>query len=355
MDSEATAKPTLLVTGANGVVGSRLCQEALAKGYRVVAAIRPKGEDGTVIPSRELRMLKMKYREALHIVPLELPDAAQCRSIFDVHPEITHVVHAAGLSGGYDMSAAQKIDAVNREGTIVLAHAANTHAKNTQQHVPFHFISSAEALRYADNPDQVVEMPGRCYRTYAKSKFEASEWLKQYGNGLSQLDISISYPSALLARKPKVNLAGNMLGKANKMENLVEAYSAGQLYSDTNRARELTFTGLGNYIRDVLAAIETPPSKGVKEYGIEIDHRLTLGELADTIAEVADEFYAHPDYETARSKPDMSLQETPKPKPTARFQYPDLPRPPNAPPHEKTSIYDVLVAQCANISGRVLV
>jgi nucleoside-diphosphate-sugar epimerase len=354
MDSRANITPTLLVTGANGVVGGRLCEEALAKGYHVVAAIRPKGEDGTVIPTRELRMLKMKYRDVLHIVPLELPDAAQCQSIFDAHPEITHVVHAAGLSGGYDISAADKIDAVNREGTIVLAQAANTHAKNTQQHVPFHFISSVEALRYADNPDQILEIPGRCYRTYAKSKFEASEWLKQHGSGLPQLDISISYPSALLARKPKVNLAGNMLSKANKMENLVEAYTAGQLYSETNRSRALAFTGLGNFIRDVFAAIEAPPSKGVKEYGIEIDHHLTLGEFADTIAEVADEFFAHPDYETARSLPDVSLKDTPKPMPTARFIYPDLPSPPNAPPHEKTSIYDVLVAQCANVSGRVL-
>ena len=83
---------SILVSGGAGYIGSHTCVELLEAGYDIVAA------DNLCNSSREaLRRVEEITGKAVPFVEADLCDPAAVRALFEQYPDITAVVHFAGL------------------------------------------------------------------------------------------------------------------------------------------------------------------------------------------------------------------------------------------------------------------
>jgi GDP-4-dehydro-6-deoxy-D-mannose reductase len=102
----------ILVTGADGFVGSRMVPKLVSEGHTVTAAVHPSAPD----PAARLGEVAGR----VSIVALELPSAASIREA--LAPGFDAVLHLAALASGSD---ARKDPAaawrINAEGTAILA------------------------------------------------------------------------------------------------------------------------------------------------------------------------------------------------------------------------------------------
>ncbi len=158
----------LLVTGANGFIGSALTDQALALGWEVTAAVRP-GSDCTYLRDSRLRFVHLPYDS-----PQTLAQVLRRQGRFD------YVAHIAGTT-----KALRREDyfRVNADYTRHLAEAlAEEHLRPKR----FLFLSSLAALGPATasaervRPDQVP----RPVTTYGASKRAAEEYLEALGERL---------------------------------------------------------------------------------------------------------------------------------------------------------------------------
>jgi nucleoside-diphosphate-sugar epimerase len=116
-------KETVLVTGANGFVGSRLCRRLIADGYRVIAGVR-RGCDDSLIEE-----LNLEYRYGDINQPETLPAMIE---------NIDYIIHNAGLTKARSIEQFMK---VNHEGTRHLLLAAEKNKKIKK----FIYVSSLAA------------------------------------------------------------------------------------------------------------------------------------------------------------------------------------------------------------------
>ena len=152
----------ILVTGADGFVGSWLVPRLVAAGHEVVAAIRP----GEV--SDELRARRDHCAEAGRIVELELADS---ESIASVMSEVFDaVVHLAAVSsvreGGRDPAATWQINAV---ATALLADQMGT-CKVSGADPLLLYVSTAEVYGPASPTPRLETDPTCPVSVYAASK-----------------------------------------------------------------------------------------------------------------------------------------------------------------------------------------
>ncbi len=117
-------KPTALITGANGFVGSRLCRKLIAEGFRVIAGVR-----------------KTADRSLLKDVPVEYRygDVTQPETLPGMVTGIDYIVHNAGVVKARSRDG---YFAVNERGTRNLCSAVAQHNPTVKRVV---LVSSAAA------------------------------------------------------------------------------------------------------------------------------------------------------------------------------------------------------------------
>lgn len=152
----------LLITGANGFVGSHLAEMALGNGFEVFAAVRKTSD--------------LQYLENLKVT-LVYPDYRNVNSVtalLDQHG-ITHIAHVAGMTKG---RTAQDYTEANATVTVSLARAALAAKISIQKFV---FVSSMAVMGPRNAELQMTEdTPPEPVTLYGKSKWLAEQYLEQY-------------------------------------------------------------------------------------------------------------------------------------------------------------------------------
>lgn len=139
----------MLITGANGFVGSRLCRKLIDEGYNVIAGVR-EGCDGTY-----LAPLDVEYR---------FGDVTKPETLTDMVAGMDYIVHSAGLVKATRQAMFYE---VNQAGTRNLLDAAATLPGLKK----FILISSAAGSGPSDkNHPRTEDMPPEPLTTYGRSK-----------------------------------------------------------------------------------------------------------------------------------------------------------------------------------------
>ncbi|HSR31780.1 MAG TPA: NAD-dependent epimerase/dehydratase family protein, partial [Anaerolineae bacterium] len=148
----------VLVTGANGFVGSHLTEALLARGYRVRCMVR-RSSDLTYIRDLPVEWAFTDVRETE-----ELRQACQ---------GVDAICHCAALTRAMDQETFMR---VNAQGTEALARAATEAAPNLQR---FLFVSSQAAAGPSQGPSDLLDetREPRPLNWYAKSKYAAEQAL----------------------------------------------------------------------------------------------------------------------------------------------------------------------------------
>ncbi len=148
----------VLVTGANGFVGSHLTEALLAREYRVRCMVRESSD------VQYIEHLPVEWAHA------DLRDAGQLRRACQ---DVDIVCHCAALTRAVDEETFLR---VNARGTEALARAAMEASPGLQR---FLYISSQGAAGYADGPDDYLDesrLP-RPLDWYGRSKLAAEQAL----------------------------------------------------------------------------------------------------------------------------------------------------------------------------------
>ncbi len=143
-------RPTILITGANGFVGARLCRKFLDEGFEVIAGIRQSSD------LSQLEELNVIYRYGDICKPETLPAMVT---------GVDYIIHNAGI-----VKAKQKSTFfdVNEKGTRSLFNAITEHNPHVKKVL---YISSLAAAGPSDGmPPRTEEDPPNPITVYGRSK-----------------------------------------------------------------------------------------------------------------------------------------------------------------------------------------
>lgn len=164
-------KPTLLVTGASGFVGSHVIDAC--QGYKIIAA---SNEEQTY-----------KNHEDVTSVILDITDPSQVTDLIKKYkPE--YILHLAGIAISWEKDIRKLFD-INTFGTMHIYDAVVASLEDDANYTPkIVYVSSAEVYGNTDNQTSITEIsPLRPMNPYAASK-AAAEALSSayvYGKGLN--------------------------------------------------------------------------------------------------------------------------------------------------------------------------
>ncbi|SEA51185.1 Nucleoside-diphosphate-sugar epimerase [Arachidicoccus rhizosphaerae] len=154
----------LLITGANGFVGSHLAKLALDNGYKVFAAVR-KTSDLSALEGLAVTLVYPDYRNINSITAL-LDQAG-----------ITHIAHVAGKTKGRNLDEYME---ANATVTVSLARAALECRQVVEKFV---FVSSMAVMGPAPFGKELTELDApQPVTLYGKSKWQAEQYLADYGS-----------------------------------------------------------------------------------------------------------------------------------------------------------------------------
>ncbi|PKK83350.1 MAG: hypothetical protein CVT49_09110 [candidate division Zixibacteria bacterium HGW-Zixibacteria-1] len=161
-------KEKVLVTGANGFVGSRLCRRLLADGFHVIAGVR-EGCDGTYLVP-----LDVEYR---------FGDITQPETLPEMVAGVDYIIHNAGV---VKVTRQEMFFEVNQAGTRNLLEAAAATA-NLKKLI---FISSAAASGPSEpGLPRTEAMPPMPITAYGRSKMAAEEEVLKFADKINSVII----------------------------------------------------------------------------------------------------------------------------------------------------------------------
>jgi nucleoside-diphosphate-sugar epimerase len=161
----STGQETVLVTGANGFVGSRLCAHLIEQGFRVIAQVR-KTSNLTL-----LEHLDLEYRYGDVTSPETLPELVAGAD---------RIVHNAGLISARRR---EQFFAVNEQGTRNLCEAVRDHNPSIKRLVCVSSVAAAgpsqpgRPVRESDEPHPIT--------TYGESKLAGEKVARLFADEFS--------------------------------------------------------------------------------------------------------------------------------------------------------------------------
>ena len=168
------AAPSVLITGANGFVGARLCRYFLKQGFRVIAGVRKSSD------LSQLEGIQVEYRYG---------DVTQAESLPALVEGVAYVIHNAGI---VKARRPESFFAVNEKGTRSLLAAIESHASNIKK---FIYISSlAAAGPCLDDKPLTESVSPHPVTTYGKSKLAGERVVQSYA---SKIPVVIVRPSGV--------------------------------------------------------------------------------------------------------------------------------------------------------------
>lgn len=218
----------VLITGANGFVGSRLCRRLIDDGYQVYAGIR-EGCDGTLIEGLDM---KIRFGDVTH--PEELPEMIK---------DIDVIIHNAGL---VKVKKIEDFYLVNEQGTenIIKAAVESGTAKK------FILISSMAAAGISPRGiPRTEEMPPIPVTNYGRSKLAGEKKALEYKD---KIELVILRPSGIYGPGDK-----EMFSFFQTLNNRIKPY----LGSPSRRLQLL-------HVDDLALAVSTAITKTVRSGSI---------------------------------------------------------------------------------------
>lgn len=164
---DTAGRPSILITGASGFIGSFLVEEGLRRGFEVWAGVRPTSSRRYLQDPR------------IHFLELDLSSQERLQEQLRDH-QFDYVVHAAGLT-----KALHRHDffRVNTEGTRHLADAIVALQMPIRRFVYLSSLSVFGAIKERQPYEEITEQDTpRPNTAYGESKLEAERYLDSIGN-----------------------------------------------------------------------------------------------------------------------------------------------------------------------------